>query len=327
MIQCHELKRIYRKGKRIVEAVKGVSFEVKPGEIVGFLGPNGAGKSTTQRMLVTLLEPTGGEAKVAGHDLRREPKEVRRRIGYVAQGGSTQPLATVEEELVLHGRLYNMSADAAQSRARDLCQRLDLRGLLDRRTGTLSGGQRRRLDIAMGLIHAPKLVFLDEPSTGLDPHSRANLWKHIRDMRDKDGATLFLTTHYLDEADALCDRILILDAGRIVAEGSPAELKARIAGDLVILQVGGAAEHAKSLLPGLEGVRDIAIFENQVRVTVDQGDRRVLALMKALSDNGIDLQSVQVSRPSLDDVFLTLTGHSLRDDTPSDSATHAKEEN
>lgn len=327
MIQCHELKRTYRKGKRVVEAVKGVSFEVKPGEIVGFLGPNGAGKSTTQRMLVTLLEPTGGEAKVAGHDLRREPKEVRRRIGYVAQGGSTQPLATVEEELVLHGRLYNMTADSAQSRARDLCQRLDLRGLLDRRTGTLSGGQRRRLDIAMGLIHAPKLVFLDEPSTGLDPHSRANLWKHIRDLRDKDGATLFLTTHYLDEADALCDRILILDAGRIVAEGSPAELKARIAGDLVILQVGGAVEQAKSVLPGIEGVRDVSVFENQVRVTVDQGDRRVLALMKALSDHGIDLQSVQVSRPSLDDVFLTLTGHSLRDDTPSDAAPRAKEAN
>jgi ABC-2 type transport system ATP-binding protein len=167
----------------------------------------------------------------------------------------------------------------------------------------------------MGLIHSPRLVFLDEPSTGLDPHSRANLWAHIRDLRQREGTTLFLTTHYLDEADALCDRILILDAGRIVAEGSPAELKARIAGDLIVLSLSRAAEAgaAAERLRGLEGVREVAVFEAQVRATVDQGDRRVLALMKALGEAAIDIQSVQVSRPSLDDVFLTLTGHSLRD--------------
>jgi len=167
----------------------------------------------------------------------------------------------------------------------------------------------------MGLIHSPKLVFLDEPSTGLDPQSRANLWTHIRDLRQREGATLFLTTHYLDEADALCDRILILDAGRIVAEGSPAELKARIAGDLVTLQLGGAEEagRAADRLRGLEGVRDASVFESQARITVDRGDQRVLPLMKALGEAGMDVQSVQVSRPSLDDVFLTLTGRTLRD--------------
>jgi ABC-2 type transport system ATP-binding protein len=315
LIECSELKRTYRKGKRVVEAVKGVSFSVRAGEIVGFLGPNGAGKSTTQRMLVTLLDPTGGEARVAGHDLRSEAREVRKRIGYVAQGGSAHPLATVEEELVLQGRLHGMGPADAQARARELCERLDLRDLGDRRTRTLSGGQRRRLDIAMGLLHGPPLVFLDEPSTGLDPHSRANLWTHIRDQRQREGTTFFLTTHYLDEADALCDRILILDAGRIVAEGTPAELKARIAGDLIILQTGGAeaAQGAADRLRGLEGVREVAVFEAQVRATVDQGDRRVLALMKALDEAAIDVQAVQIARPSLDDVFLTLTGHSLRD--------------
>jgi ABC-2 type transport system ATP-binding protein len=315
LIECRDLKRTYRKGKRIVEAVKGVTFSVKAGEIVGFLGPNGAGKSTTQRMLVTLLDPTGGEAMVAGHDLRREPREVRKRIGYVAQGGSANPMATVDEDLVLQGRLHGMDAGGAAARARDLCQRLDLKGVGDRRTQTLSGGQRRRLDIAMGLIHSPGLVFLDEPSTGLDPHSRANLWAHIRDLRQREGTTLFLTTHYLDEADALCDRILILDAGRIVAEGSPAELKARIAGDLVILNLARAidAESAAQRLRGLAGVREVAVFDAQVRATVDQGDRRVLDLMKAMGEADIGIQSVQVSRPSLDDVFLTLTGHSLRD--------------
>jgi ABC-2 type transport system ATP-binding protein len=313
MIRCRDLKRTYRKGKRIVEAVKGVTFTVQPGEIVGFLGPNGAGKSTTQRMLVTLLDPTDGEAEVAGHDLRREPKEVRKRIGYVAQGGSSQPEATVEEELILHGRLYGMPEEKARARAADLCQRLDLKGLGERRTKTLSGGQKRRLDIAMGLIHSPKLIFLDEPSTGLDPHSRANLWNHIRDVRHREGATLFLTTHYLDEADALCDRILILDAGRIVAEGTPTELKARIAGDLVLLHVGEDTDAAAETVKLLEGVREVKVLENQLRVTVDQGDKRVFTLMKALSDARIDIASMQVSRPSLDDVFLTLTGHSLRD--------------
>jgi ABC-2 type transport system ATP-binding protein len=315
LIECRDLKRTYRKGKRLVEAVKGVTFSVKAGEIVGFLGPNGAGKSTTQRMLVTLLDPTGGEARVAGHDLRREPERVRKRIGYVAQGGCAHPMATVDEELILQGRLHGMPASDAKARARDLCERLDLKGLGDRRTGSLSGGQRRRLDIALGLLHSPGLVFLDEPSTGLDPHSRANLWAHIREQRQREGTTLFLTTHYLDEADALCDRILILDAGRIVAEGSPSELKARIAGDLVILQLGAAAQAdaAAERLRGLEGVREVAVFEGQVRATVDQGDRRVLPLMKVLGETGVEIQSVQMSRPTLDDVFLTLTGHSLRD--------------
>jgi ABC-2 type transport system ATP-binding protein len=238
----------------VVEAVRGIDLDVAAGEIVGLLGPSGAGKTTTQRMLATLLVPTAGEARIAGRDLLRDPVGVRRQLGYVAQGGGTNPAAKVDEELVTQAQLYGMSRKAAEARARALRETLDLAELGDRLIKTLSGGQRRRLDIALGLMHEPRLVFLDEPSTGLDPHSRANLWTHIRGLRDGSGTTILLTTHYPGEADALCDRIFIIDHGKIVASGTPAELKRRISGAL------------------------------------------------------------HVAHPTLDDVFLTLTGRSLRDD-------------
>jgi ABC-2 type transport system ATP-binding protein len=177
----------------------------------------------------------------------------------------------------------------------------------------LSGGQRRRLDIALGLVHAPKLVFLDEPSTGLDPHSRANLWDHIRRLRDREGATVFLTTHYLDEADALCDRILIIDHGSIVASGTPDELKRRISGDIVTLSLGDRVEMARALLAAQPGVREAQLVERGVRVTVEHGDAQALALMRTLDEAGIPIASLSIARPSLDDVFLTMTGRSLRD--------------
>ncbi|MET8868942.1 ABC transporter ATP-binding protein [Nonomuraea sp. NPDC004580] len=208
-----------------VHAVDGVDMAVQPGEIVGFLGPNGAGKTTTMRMLTTLLRPTAGTATVAGHDLVREPREVRRRIGYVAQGSGLPPVTPVRGELELQGMLYGLSRAEAAARIPGVLERLDLAGLADRAPATLSGGQRRRFDIAFALLHDPVLLFLDEPTTGLDPQSRANLWDHIRSLRDRQGMTVFLTTHYLDEADALCDRVMIIDRGRIVAQGAPAELK------------------------------------------------------------------------------------------------------
>ncbi|KQX14001.1 ABC transporter ATP-binding protein [Streptomyces sp. Root431] len=209
-----------------VEAVRGIDLTVRPGEILGLLGPNGAGKTTTLRMLTTLLPPTAGAATVAGHDLLKDPAAVRRRIGYVAQSGGLDPQETVRSELVLQGRLYGLDRTRATARAEELAADLHLTELLDRPTPALSGGQRRRLDLAMGLTHRPEILFLDEPTTGLDPGSRADLWALVRRLRDEHGTTVVLTTHYLDEADALADRLVIVDKGTVVAEGSPAALKA-----------------------------------------------------------------------------------------------------
>ena len=303
-----------------------VDFSVAAGEIVAFLGPNGAGKTTTQRMLSTLLTATAGEATVAGCDLRRDPVGVRQRIGYVAQSGSTNGLATVDEDLVVQGRLFGMTAAAASAKAAELRRLLDLTDLGGRRNQSLSGGQRRRVDIALGLIHSPKLVFLDEPSTGLDPQSRANLWLHIKRLRAEQGATVFLTTHYLDEADALADRILIIDHGKIVAEGTPAELKRRVAGDVITFELlGGEAgtadsigEAARALVAAQPGVRDAQLQGTRLRATVEVGDAQVLALAKVVEGAGLRVGSLEVRRPSLDDVFLTMTGRSLRDQGPTD---------
>ena len=316
MIEANGLARTFRGRQGTVEAVRGVDFTVRPGEIVGFLGPNGAGKTTTLRMLTTLLLPTAGQATVAGCDLRRDPAGVRRRIGYVAQVGGTDPSCSVREELTLQARLYRIGTQEAARRASELCQHLELAGLEDRLIKTLSGGQRRRLDIALGLVHRPSLVFLDEPTAGLDPQGRSNLWGHVRKLRDAQDTTVFLTTHYLDEADALCDRLLIIDHGRIVAEGSPEQLKRRIAGDIVTVEVAGAADRAQAALAGHAGVREAAVIGQTVRLTVEHGDQALLGLLRALDAAKVELASIQLARPTLDDVFLTLTGRSLREDAP-----------
>jgi ABC-2 type transport system ATP-binding protein len=322
MIEARGLTRTFRSRGKTVEAVRGIDLEVDRGEIVGLLGPNGAGKTTTQRMLATLLVPTAGQAVVGGCDLRRDPVGVRRQLGYVSQSGGTNPAAKVDEELVTQAQLYGMSRSAATARARELRAVLDLgqHGLGEHGPGdfgdrvirTLSGGQRRRLDIALGLMHDPKLVFLDEPSTGLDPQTRANLWTHIRGLRDRSGGTILLTTHYLEEADALCDRILIIDAGKIVAAGTPAELKRRISGDLVTFEVDDPAR-ATELLRGRPDARDVTAVDRGLRVTVDSGETAALPLMRALDEAGVVVRALHIAHPSLDDVFLTLTGRSLRD--------------
>jgi ABC-2 type transport system ATP-binding protein len=312
MIEARGLARTFRSRGKTVEAVRGIDLEVDRGEIVGLLGPNGAGKTTTQRMLATLLVPTAGEATVAGCDLRRDPVGVRRQLGYVSQSGGTNPSAKVDEELVTQAQLYGMSRSAAVTRARELREVLELGELGDRVIKTLSGGQRRRLDIALGLMHDPVLVFLDEPSTGLDPQTRANLWTHIRGLRDRRGGTILLTTHYLEEADALCDRILIVDAGKIVASGTPAELKRRISGDLVTFEVDDPSR-ATELLRGRAEARDVTAVDRGLRVTVESGETAALPLMRALDDAGIKVGALHIAHPSLDDVFLTLTGRSLRD--------------
>jgi len=312
MIHARRLARSFRTRRETVEAVRGIDVDVAPGELVGFLGPNGAGKTTTLRMLTTLLIPTAGTATVAGCDLLTDPLGVRRRIGYVGQAGGTGPDCQVLDELVLQGRFYGMSAHDAHRRGAELLDQLHLGGTEHRRTGSLSGGQRRRLDIAMGLMHVPGLLFLDEPSTGLDPQSRANLWQHIRALHVEHAVTLFLTTHYLDEADALCDRILVIDGGRIVAEGTPEELKSTVAGDTVALGTDAPARVAElaATMPGASGV---SVDAGVVSLRVPQASTALPALLRELEAIRITLESVEVHRPTLDDVFLTLTGRTLRD--------------
>ncbi|MGW1037755.1 ATP-binding cassette domain-containing protein [Streptomyces antibioticus] len=323
MITVRGLARRFTLRGRTVDAVKGIDFDVAAGELVGFLGPNGAGKTTTLRMLTTLLRPTGGTGTVAGCDLLTDPQGVRRNIGYVPQGGSTWPESKVAEEIELQARLYGLSRTEARRRGALLAERLDLAGLDQRPAKTLSGGQRRRLDIALGLVHEPALVFLDEPTTGLDPQSRANLWDHVRRMRAEQGMTVFLTTHYLDEADALCDRILVTDDGTIVAEGTPEELKARVSGDAVTVEVADRATEAASLAEGLTGAHEVTVTADTVRFRVPRGDVALPELLRVLDGHGITMTSVKVNRPTLDDVFLGLTGRSLRDGETAPQAVEA----
>ncbi len=320
MIHARGLARSFvgRKGREKVEihAVAGVDLDVEKGEIVGFLGPNGAGKTTTLRMLTTLLTPTSGTATVAGFDVAQQPAEVRRRIGYVSQSGSTSPEALAGEEVVDHGRLYGIPKSQAEKRGRELFEQLDLDGLWTRRPSAMSGGQRRRLDIAMGLVHDPTLVFLDEPTTGLDPQARANLWTHISALRTERDATVFLTTHYLDEADALCDRILVIDHGEIVASDTPEALKQQVAGDLIELTVADAAHlsAAATALAALAPGTTADAADRTASLRVPHAGRELAGLLRELDAQRIPLESIEVRRPTLDDVFLTVTGRSLRED-------------
>ena len=278
MIEAVGLRKTYRsKGRKAttVDAVRGVDFAVRRGEIFGFLGPNGAGKTTTLRMLATLLSPDGGDATIAGIDLRKAPAQVRRHIGFVAQS-----------------------------------------------SGTYSGGQRRRLDVALGVIHSPEVLFLDEPTAGLDPPSRARMWQEVRRLRDQ-GMTIFLTTHYLDEADALCDRISIIDGGLIVAEGTPSDLKREFSGDVIIVDLAasdtaGAPEaatmlEASKILSEQPYVQSCETIDTTLRLYVDSAATAIPQVMRALSAKGVEPGAIETRRPSLDDVFLAKTGRTLAD--------------
>jgi ABC-2 type transport system ATP-binding protein len=316
VIETRGLRRVFKSRQRQVEAVAGVDLDVRRGEIFGFLGPNGAGKTTTLRMLATLLPPSGGTARVAGYDLSGQPGQIREKIGYVGQAGGADREITGRTELVFQGRLYGLSVEAARKRAGELLAMLELEAAADRKVGTYSGGQKRRLDIGLGLVHDPELLFLDEPTTGLDPQSRARVWEEVRRMHDR-GTTIFLTTHYLDEADALCDRIAIIDYGRIVAEGTPQELKRAIAGDVVRLSVAGdqqqQQQQALDLIRGEPFVREAKLEDGFVLLYVDRGEVAMPAILRLLDAAGMRLQTVELHRPSLDDVFLRQTGRSLRE--------------
>jgi ABC-2 type transport system ATP-binding protein len=326
MIEATGLIKSYRSGRgrkaSTVEAVRGVDFSVRRGEIVGFLGPNGAGKSTTMRMLATLIKPDGGVATIAGADLLRSPATVRRHIGFVAQSSGTYGESTARRDLVLQARMYGVAKDRAQELAVGAIAAFQLDDFADRQIKTYSGGQRRRLDVALGVIHSPQVLFLDEPTAGLDPPSRARMWQEVRRLRDE-GMTIFLTTHYLDEADALCDRLSIIDAGRIVAEGTPAELKREISGDVVTvdLAVADAArvadpavvKDATTVLSEQSYVYSCEAIEGTVRLYVDSAAAAIPQIMRTLLDKGIEPATIESRRPSLDDVFLAKTGRTLEE--------------
>jgi len=315
MIDTADLKRTFKTRTGAVEAVAGVDLHVNAGEIFGFLGPNGAGKTTTLRMLATLITPTAGDATVAGADLRREPALVRQRIGYVPQGGSTDPAETGRGELVLQGRLYGMNAVDAKTRAAEVLDKLDLVSAADRPTGTYSGGMRRRLDVGLGIVHRPQVLFLDEPTTGLDPQARARMWDEIKRLREQ-GTTVFLTTHYLEEADALADRLAIIDHGKIVAEGTSSQLKQKVAGDVVTIGVDGAGANVLTLVEAMPFVREAShdAESGLIRLYVDRGETAVPHLLRSLDAAGYEPTSISLNKPSLDDVFLRQTGRSLREE-------------
>jgi ABC-2 type transport system ATP-binding protein len=317
MIETRDLRKSFRSRQgretKTVEAVRGVDLFVGEGEIFGFLGPNGAGKTTTLRMLATLIEPDGGDATIAGADLRKDPGEVRRRIGYVAQGGTTWDEVTAREELVLHARMYGIGKADAQRRAARALEAFQLTEYADRKCKTYSGGQRRRVDIALGIIHEPKVLFLDEPTTGLDPQSRAHMWDEIRRLR-AEGMTIFVTTHYLEEADALCDRMSIMDNGQIVAEGTPDELKREISGDVVTVGLNGSTPRAAELLDTEPYVNKLETVDGGgLRLYVDEGATAIPQILRRLDGAGLALGTIELHRPSLDDVFLEKTGRSLRE--------------
>jgi ABC-2 type transport system ATP-binding protein len=312
IIETVGLRRIFKGRGRAVEAVAGVDLRVSAGDIFGFLGPNGAGKTTTLRILATLLPPTAGSARVAGFDVARQAREVRTRIGYVAQSGGSYREATGREELIIQGRLFGMSRTGAAARAAEILKALELTDAADRICGTYSGGMRRRLNIGIGMVHRPALLFLDEPTTGLDPQARARMWEEIRKLRET-GTTVFLTTHYLEEADALCDRLAIIDLGKIVAEGSPSDLKHDIAGDVVTIGVDGQGDQVVKLLETQPYVREACLEDGLVRLYVDSGETAVPAVLRLLDANGLAPSTMNLHRPSLDDVFLKKTGRSLRE--------------
>ena len=292
-----------------VKAVDGVDLSVRDGEIFGFLGPNGAGKSTTVRMLTTLLRPTGGKARVAGYDVVEQADEVRRRIGVALQDVAVDPLMTGSELLDLQAVLYGIPKHIAKARAHELLERVGLTGAADRRVGTYSGGMRRRLDLAMSLVHAPKVLFLDEPTTGLDPMSRLSLWEEVRRL-NREGTTVLLTTQYLEEADQLADRVAIIDLGRIVKEGVPQQLKEAVGAPTLLIRVGQEQEAAAEAVlhrfgekrPGPDGTLGVGL----------RGGAGAMAdVVRALDEASVQVGTLELNAPSLDDVFAEATGHRL----------------
>ncbi len=307
-----ELVKTYPAGRGAppVHALDGLTVSVRAGTVFALLGPNGAGKSTTVKILTTLSRADSGAATVAGHDVVRSPVAVRRAIGLVSQRPSGDPMATGRENLVLAGRIQGMSGADARARAAALLDRFGLADAADRLTKTYSGGMARKLDVAIGLIHRPQVLFLDEPTTGLDPQARTELWTEIERLAADEQTTVLLTTHYLDEADRLAGRLAIVDHGRIVVEGTPDELKSELRGDAVQVELASAEAVlvAQRALAGVAGVREVTVDGATIRARTDSAARAVPAVLAALDDARVPVASVTVSRPSLDDVYLRYAG-------------------
>ena len=303
-IVAHNLVRAFD-GKK---AVDGVDLEVATGEIYGFLGPNGAGKSTTVRMLCTLLRPTSGQATVAGFDVMREPGKVRLHIGVALQEAALDPKQTGEEILKLQARLFGLTGNEVAQRLAALAALVDIGDALKKPVGTYSGGMKRRLDLAAALVHNPDVLFLDEPTTGLDPVSRSRVWEEVQALNTELGMTIFLTTQYLEEADALADRVGIIDQGRIVAEGTPDELKRSIGSDVIVAEVGSDAERATETVRTLDGIDQVDQRGNEILVRTGNGAAALSPVAVALDGAGIAVRNLTLRTPTLDDVFLELTG-------------------
>jgi ABC-2 type transport system ATP-binding protein len=305
-VDVKNIKKTFKTKQDTVEAVKDVSFEVKKGEIFGLLGPNGAGKSTTILMLTTLLQVTSGQAKILDLDVVKEDRLVREKIGVALQDTGIDNLLTGRELFFTTARLWGFSKKDSETRTNELLELVGLTEAADRRVKTYSGGMKRRLDLGLSLVNSPEVLFLDEPTTGLDPGSRRVLWDEIKRLRDS-GVTIILTTQYLEEADELADRIAIIDEGLVVAEGTSDELKASIGGDVITLSFNSQKEVtlAKELFP--ESLQE----KNELRITVEDGASKIPSYINELTVNGIDVSSVTASKPTLDDVFLNVTGYRL----------------
>ena len=311
MIEVNELRKTFGD----VEAVRGVSFSVEPGEVFGFLGPNGAGKTTTINMLCTLAKPTSGSATVAGHDVATARDDVRRHIGLVFQDPTLDGYLTAEQNLKLHAELYGVESSLVAGRMRQVLEMVGLYERKDSVVGTFSGGMRRRLEIARGLMHSPRVLFLDEPTIGLDPQTRSSIWRYIHELREREEITIFMTTHYMDEAE-FCDRIAIMDQGQIVALDTPAALKAQVGADRIRIETTDN-EAAIAALQDTFGL-DATISEGAVAFYVEEGAQFVPRLFNELD---VAITSVNLSRPSLDDVFMSFTGKTIRD-AEEDSSKH-----
>jgi ABC-2 type transport system ATP-binding protein len=307
-VEARALTRTFKGG---IEAVQGIDLSVAEGEVFGFLGPNGAGKTTTVRMLCTLLPITSGDARVAGVDVLADSAEVRRRIGVALQEIGLDPMQTGRELLELQCGLYGIRGERAAERAGELLALLGLTEAADRLTKTYSGGMKRRLDLASALVHSPPVLFLDEPTTGLDPASRLTVWEEVRRINSA-GTTVFLTTQYLEEADQLCDRLAIIDAGRIVAEGTPERLKAEMGHDVVSLELGGSeVEATKAAIGDLPGLERVVAEPDRLALYVENGAGSIAEIVRRLDREAIRVGAISVSQPSLDDVFLEATGRRL----------------
>ncbi|RMF16820.1 MAG: ATP-binding cassette domain-containing protein [Alphaproteobacteria bacterium] len=310
LVEVHGLKKTY---PGPVEALRGIDFSFARGEIFALLGPNGAGKTTTVRILATLSQPSAGRALIDGHHVVNEAPAVRRLIGYVGQASAVDERLTARENLMLQGRLQGLAGGVLKRRVEEMLSLIDLAAQADRPSGGWSGGMRRRLDLAMGLIHGPRLLFLDEPSAGLDPESRAAIWSEIADLAHGSGMGILLTTHYLEEADRLADRVAIIDRGTIVAIGTPEELKSRIAGDVLIVEFADPADLAEGVrrLKTNEAVRDLRSSGRTLHLTVENGAQAIPVVMTALQ--GVAVVSISIQRPTLDDVYLAATGRTMRE--------------